>query len=47
MPNNTPVILVRVDPALRKQIVERAKAERRSVSNLVGLILQKEFAKRK
>lgn len=47
MPNNLPVILVRVDPALYKQIVDRAKAEKRSLSNLVGVLLQKEFVKRK
>jgi hypothetical protein len=47
MPNNLPVILVRVDPALRKQILERAKLEKRSISNLVALILAQEFVKKK
>ena len=47
MPNNLPVILVRVDPDLRKQILERAKQEKRSISNLVAFILAKEFVKKK
>jgi hypothetical protein len=47
MPNNLPVILVRVDPDLRKQILERAKLEKRSISNLVAFILAKEFVRKK
>jgi predicted HicB family RNase H-like nuclease len=47
MSNNLPVILVRVEPALRKQILERAKLEKRSLSNLVALILAREFEKKK